>query len=89
MNAWFALIILTSAYSEYDYLNEIREENTYSAMEIIYTQIKESDNGSHWIPIGTDRILGFGPTFGSLVLESDRILVSEFDGNYRWVLTGL
>ncbi len=26
---------------------------------------------------------GCGPTFGSLLLESDRILVSEFDGTYR------
>jgi hypothetical protein len=39
--------------------------------------------------VNSDRIPGCGPTFGSLVLESDRILVSEFDGTYRWVLTGL
>ncbi len=44
------------------------------------TQVKESDNES-------DRIPGCEPTFGSLVFEPDGILVSEFDGNYRWVLT--
>jgi hypothetical protein len=46
------------------------------------SKVKESDNES-------DRILGCGPTFGSLVLESDGILVPEFDGTYRWVLTDL
>jgi hypothetical protein len=29
----------------------------------------------------SDRNPGYGPTFGSLVPESDGILVSEFDGN--------
>ncbi len=43
-------------------------------MEIGLTQVKESDNES-------DRIPGCGPTFGSLVLESDGILVSEFRRN--------
>ncbi len=50
--------------------------------EFVSSQIQESDNES-------DRITGCGPTFGSLVLESDEILVSEFDGTYRWVLTDL
>ncbi len=40
-------------------------------------------------PTKSDRIPGCGPTFGSLVLESDGILVSEFDGTYRWVLIDL
>ncbi len=45
-------------------------------------QVKESDNESDQIP-------GCGLIFGSLVLESDGILVSKFDGTYRWVLTDL
>jgi hypothetical protein len=40
-------------------------------------------------PTKFDRILGCGPIFGSLVLGSDGILVSEFDGTYRWLLTDL
>ncbi len=42
----------------------------------IATQVEESDNGSDGIP-------GCGPTFGSLVLESDGILLSKFNGTYR------
>ncbi len=40
-------------------------------------------------PTKSDRIPGCGPIFESLVLESDGILVSEFEGTYRWVLTDL
>jgi hypothetical protein len=40
-------------------------------------------------PTKSDRIPGCRPTFVSLVLKSDGILVSEFDGTYRWVLTDL
>jgi len=40
-------------------------------------------------PTKFDRIPGCGLTFGSLVLKSDGILLSEFDGTYRWVLTDL
>ncbi len=49
----------------------IREKLRLTGMDYT-TQVKESD-----------RILGCEPTFGSLVLEPDGILVSEFDGNYR------
>ncbi len=34
-------------------------------------------------PTKSYRIPGCGPKFGSLVLESDRILVSKFAGTYR------
>ncbi len=34
-------------------------------------------------PTKPDRIPSCGPTFRSLVLESDSILVSDFDGTYR------
>jgi hypothetical protein len=58
-------------------------------------QVKESYNESDWDPVGSnqptksDGIPGCGPSFGSLVLESDGILVSEFDGTLRRVLTDL
>jgi hypothetical protein len=44
--------------------------------EFVSSQVQESDNES-------DRIPDCGPTFGSLVLGSNEILVSEFDGTYR------
>ncbi len=47
---------------------------TYS--QLMNTYAKESDNES-------DRISGYGPAFGSLVLESDGILLSEFNGTYQ------
>jgi hypothetical protein len=55
---------------------------TYIHVCDFFTQVKKSDNES-------DRIPGCGPMFGSLVLESDGILVSEFGGALRWVLTDL
>jgi hypothetical protein len=54
----------------------------FTKVNFCFAQVKESDNES-------DRIPGCGPTFGSPVLESDGILVSKFDGTYRWVLTDL
>jgi hypothetical protein len=60
----------------------IRRNLSVGFERLLLSQVKESDNES-------DRIPGCGATFKSLVLESDGILVSEFDGTYRWALTDL
>jgi hypothetical protein len=70
------------------------ETRTLNITKLIFLQPPRSKNptanpiGSNQ-PTKSDRIPGCGPTFGSLVLESDGILVSEFEGTYRWVLTDL
>jgi len=70
--------------------------STLSFLESVYTYVYDTSAlprsknpiGSNQ-PTKSDQILGWGLTFGSLLLESDRILVSESDGIYGWVLTDL